>query len=92
MSLLTNYDSDPELKSFVDKYDFYLYPVVNPDGTSADNFPHNSHNSEYQLTMMQGSHGHRPTTVYGVKTDRRLPRAPASATTSTATGTTCGTL
>lgn len=30
--LLAHYDSDPEIRAFVDKYDFYLYPVVNPDG------------------------------------------------------------
>ncbi|KAJ5043104.1 uncharacterized protein L3040_004489 [Drepanopeziza brunnea f. sp. 'multigermtubi'] len=30
--LLTNYDSDPEIRGFVDQYDYYIYPVVNPDG------------------------------------------------------------
>ncbi|POS72027.1 zinc carboxypeptidase [Diaporthe helianthi] len=30
--LLGEYASDAETKSFVDKYDFYLFPVVNPDG------------------------------------------------------------
>ncbi|KAK4188578.1 putative carboxypeptidase [Podospora australis] len=31
-NLLTKYDTDAEIKSFVDKYDFYIFPVVNPDG------------------------------------------------------------
>ncbi|KAK1989830.1 zinc carboxypeptidase, partial [Colletotrichum falcatum] len=31
-TLLTKYSSDAEVKSFVDKYDFYIFPVVNPDG------------------------------------------------------------
>ncbi|ROV88540.1 hypothetical protein VMCG_10366 [Cytospora schulzeri] len=30
--LLANHNSDAEIKAFVDNYDFYLYPVVNPDG------------------------------------------------------------
>lgn len=32
--LLANYNTDPEVKAFVDAYDFYIYPVVNPDGMS----------------------------------------------------------
>lgn len=31
-NLLTKYASDAEIKGFVDKYDFYIFPVVNPDG------------------------------------------------------------
>ncbi|TVY81002.1 Metallocarboxypeptidase A-like protein [Lachnellula suecica] len=31
-NLLTNYGSSTEIKGFVDKYDFYIFPVVNPDG------------------------------------------------------------
>ncbi|KAK3322993.1 carboxypeptidase A2 [Apodospora peruviana] len=31
-NLLTNYASSSEIKGFVDKYDFYVFPVVNPDG------------------------------------------------------------
>ncbi|KAK3369660.1 hypothetical protein B0T24DRAFT_363200 [Lasiosphaeria ovina] len=31
-NLLTNYATSAEIKSFVDKYDFYIFPVVNPDG------------------------------------------------------------
>ena len=30
--LLSDYASNAETKAFVDKYDFYLFPVVNPDG------------------------------------------------------------
>ncbi|PVG02523.1 putative carboxypeptidase [Serendipita vermifera] len=30
--LLSNYGNSTEVKSYVDKYDFYIFPVVNPDG------------------------------------------------------------
>ncbi|KAG8156469.1 hypothetical protein KVR01_013703 [Diaporthe batatas] len=30
--LLSDYATNTETKAFVDKYDFYLFPVVNPDG------------------------------------------------------------
>ena len=33
--LLSDYATNAETKSFVDKYDFYLFPVVNPDGKLA---------------------------------------------------------
>jgi len=32
--LLTKMDSDPVTEGYVDKYDFYIFPVVNPDGES----------------------------------------------------------
>ncbi|KAI9641266.1 hypothetical protein NHQ30_010066 [Ciborinia camelliae] len=31
-NLLTNYATSTEIKGFVDKYDYYIFPVVNPDG------------------------------------------------------------
>ncbi|KAJ3514780.1 hypothetical protein NLJ89_g2182 [Agrocybe chaxingu] len=31
-TLLNNYANSTEVKSYVDKYDFYIFPVVNPDG------------------------------------------------------------
>ncbi|KAF2763149.1 hypothetical protein EJ05DRAFT_27593 [Pseudovirgaria hyperparasitica] len=31
-TLLTGYASNSEIKAFVDKYDFYIFPNVNPDG------------------------------------------------------------
>ncbi len=31
-NLLTSYNTSSEIKGFVDKYDFYIFPVVNPDG------------------------------------------------------------
>ncbi|KAG8753833.1 hypothetical protein FRC11_007105 [Ceratobasidium sp. 423] len=31
-SLLSNYTTSSTIKSYVDKYDFYIFPVVNPDG------------------------------------------------------------
>jgi hypothetical protein len=30
--LLTDYGNSTEIKGYVDKYDFYIFPVVNPDG------------------------------------------------------------
>ncbi|KAI9688614.1 MAG: hypothetical protein M1820_010234 [Bogoriella megaspora] len=32
--LLTNYNSDTTVKAIVDKFDFYILPIVNPDGFS----------------------------------------------------------
>lgn len=34
-NLLTNYATNTEIKGFVDKYDYYIFPVVNPDGELA---------------------------------------------------------
>jgi murein tripeptide amidase MpaA len=34
--LLTKYDTDATVKALVDKFDFYIMPIVNPDGTSAE--------------------------------------------------------
>ncbi|WYZ44423.1 hypothetical protein EsH8_VII_000859 [Colletotrichum jinshuiense] len=31
-NLLSKYSTTTEIKGFVDKYDFYIFPVVNPDG------------------------------------------------------------
>ncbi|CAN8104497.1 unnamed protein product [Discula destructiva] len=31
-ALLGNYATDSTIKAYVDKYDFYIFPVVNPDG------------------------------------------------------------
>ncbi|PQE19302.1 Zinc carboxypeptidase protein [Rutstroemia sp. NJR-2017a BVV2] len=31
-NLLSNYATSSEIKGFVDKYDYYIFPVVNPDG------------------------------------------------------------
>ena len=31
--LLANYSSDDTIKDVVDKYDVYMFPVVNPDGS-----------------------------------------------------------
>jgi murein tripeptide amidase MpaA len=32
--LLTKYSTDAAVKALVDKYDFYIMPIVNPDGMS----------------------------------------------------------
>ncbi len=34
-SLLKNYANDTEVKGFVDSYDFYIFPFINPDGIAA---------------------------------------------------------
>lgn len=31
-TLLNGYQDDADIRGFVDKYDFYLFPIVNPDG------------------------------------------------------------
>lgn len=31
-TLLSGYASNTEIRGFLDRYDFYLFPVVNPDG------------------------------------------------------------
>jgi hypothetical protein len=30
--LLNNYLNSTEVKAYVDKYDYYIFPVINPDG------------------------------------------------------------
>ncbi|KAJ1300827.1 hypothetical protein OPQ81_002467 [Rhizoctonia solani] len=40
-SLLSNYTTSSTIKSYVDKYDFYIFPVVNPDGAAAGDSPEN---------------------------------------------------
>lgn len=32
--LLTRYSSDSTIRALVDKFDFYIMPIVNPDGKS----------------------------------------------------------
>lgn len=31
-TLLNGYQDDKEIPGYLDKYDFYMFPVVNPDG------------------------------------------------------------
>lgn len=31
-NLLSSYASNAEIRGFVNKYDFYIFPIVNPDG------------------------------------------------------------
>jgi murein tripeptide amidase MpaA len=33
--LLTNYATDASIQGYVDSHDFYIFPVVNPDGKAA---------------------------------------------------------
>lgn len=43
--LLTKYASDSAVKALVDKYDFYITPIVNPDGQFQPNSHPNQSNS-----------------------------------------------
>lgn len=36
--LITTYSTDATIKSYVDKYDFYVFPLVNPDGEPLEPF------------------------------------------------------
>ncbi|EHL01021.1 putative Metallocarboxypeptidase A-like protein [Glarea lozoyensis 74030] len=49
--LLTNYASSSEVKSFVDKYDFYIFPIVNPDGRAAGDATENVGLRNYISTL-----------------------------------------
>ena len=31
-NLLSNYASNTDIRGLVDKFDFYIFPIVNPDG------------------------------------------------------------
>ena len=31
-NLLSNYASNTDIRGLVNKYDFYIFPIVNPDG------------------------------------------------------------
>ena len=31
-NLLSNYASDTDIRGIVNKFDFYIFPIVNPDG------------------------------------------------------------
>jgi murein tripeptide amidase MpaA len=33
--LLTNYARDASIQGYVDRYDFYIFQVINPDGKAA---------------------------------------------------------
>jgi murein tripeptide amidase MpaA len=32
--LLSNYAGSPLMREYLDNYDFYIFPIVNPDGRS----------------------------------------------------------
>ncbi|KAG8738671.1 hypothetical protein FRC10_006618 [Ceratobasidium sp. 414] len=40
-SLLSNYTTSPTVKNYVDEHDFYIFPVVNPDGEAEGDSPEN---------------------------------------------------
>ncbi len=50
-NLLTNYGTSAEITSFVDKYDFYIFPVVNPDGKDMKSPPPSPSFSPVQLAL-----------------------------------------
>jgi hypothetical protein len=86
-NLLTNYAKSTEIKGFIDKYDFYMFPVVNPDGES---FLSDRALALGSSDILQASSTRSPTTDYGERTARALPAAPAWATILTVTGRTSG--
>lgn len=84
-NLLTNYAKSSEIKGFVDKYDFYVFPLVNPDGKPARAVTAMENSDPFQASFTPS-----PATGCGART-AKVPRAAhVSATTSTATGHTSG--
>ena len=82
-NLLNNYANSTEVKNIVDKYDFYIFPIVNPDGTFTLCDPPLS---LLITSVPQGLPSHRPTPVSGGRTGLLLlPAAPATDVTSTGT-------
>lgn len=79
--MLTNYAANAEIKGFVDKYDYYLFPIVNPDGKSLSQLM-----KDRVLNLLQASSTPKPPTDFGERTVRQFPQAPALDETSTVTG------
>ncbi len=67
-SLLNNYSNDTQIEGFLDNYDFYVLPVVNPDGKESCLA---SRILELDLTCLQDSYTLRLLTVYGARTVKR---------------------
>ncbi|KAF4626386.1 hypothetical protein G7Y89_g11771 [Cudoniella acicularis] len=76
-NLLSNYSSNPEITSYIDKYDFFIFPVVNPDGKYK--LPH------YLAfaNLKQDLHTPKARTGSGVKIVKVYHQAPVSVVTST---------
>lgn len=82
-TLLTS--TDATTKGFLDKYDFYFFPVVNPDGM----IPYFS--PRYACSQLQDFFTPRTVTDCGGRTDKRTLEVHVSVVISTETGTTSGT-
>jgi len=83
--VLTNYATNTEIKGFVDKYDYYLFPVVNPDGMSPVPVVRRELTS-----LIQASFTPKPQTDSGERIARPFQQARVLAEISTATGLTSG--
>ena len=84
--LLGQYGVDTNIKHAMDSFDFYIFPLVNPDGTSLSLPP-------VQLTAktVQALCTAKPSIACGARTDRNRTAPHASAAISTVTGTLTGT-
>ena len=93
--LISGYNAGDNItQSFVDNYDFYIFPIVNPDGTKISPTPPLSNIHTNLIPRPQASSTPKPPTANGAKTaNLPLPpqTQPASAATSTATGPSPGT-
>lgn len=65
--LLTKYSTDATVKALVDKFDFYITPIVNPDGQN--HFLWRLFSAI--LTFVQASYTHKPLTAFGGRIARR---------------------
>ncbi len=83
--LLGQYGVDTDIKHAMDSFDFYIFPLVNPDGTSIP-LPA----VQLPAKTVQALCTAKPSTACGAKTDRNRTAPHASAATSTATGTLTG--
>lgn len=90
--LISKYGSDNDITAFVDKYDFYMFPVVNVDGMSPANSDVVQCNTLWHIDLLywQVSSSLRQVTVCGAKIAKRHQEATALVTTLTATGLTNG--
>lgn len=85
-SLLDQYKDDEKIERALDCFDFYIFPVVNPDGTLSIC----PAGLRAQAHTSQGSSTHKPNTACGEKTGRYRKAAPVLAVISTAIGMSTG--
>lgn len=85
-SLLRQYGVDADVKHALDSFDFYIFPVVNPDGTDFPHHPSDGLTTQASSTpkptnTTQASSTRKPKTACGARTGRRSPAPRASAAT-----------